>query len=270
MENLLPAPLQQYSGLIVNVLIAVVIFVIGWTVSKWSYVIVGRIMRRNNVDEALARFLAALTQYAVLAATIIVALGTVGVETTSLVALLATAGLAVGLALQGTLSNFAAGVMILLFRPFTIGDRITAGGHTGSVKDIGLFATILLTPENERIIVPNSSVTAGSITNYTVEGTLRATIEVGIAYGSDVSRATEVMRKACAGQALVLQDPAPVVTFGGFGASSLDFVVRPWSRTGDFIPMLHDVRVALYNELNAAGIEIPFNQIVVHQAAHDG
>ena len=223
-------------------------------------------MRRNRLDEGLTRFLAALGQYAVLAATAIVALGTVGVETTSLVALLATAALAVGLALQGTLSNFAAGVMILLFRPFTIGDRVMAGGHTGSVKDVCLFATILLTPENERIIIPNSSVMGGSITNYTVEGTLRGTIDVGISYGSDVTSTTEIMIKACANEDLVLEDPAPSVTFVGFGASSLDFFVRPWSKTGDFVPMLHDVRVALYNELNATGIEIPFDQIVVHQA----
>ena len=267
MQDLLPPALQPYSNLIINVALALLIFVAGWIASKWASAILARIMRRDNVDEALTRFLASLGQYAVLAATVIVALGTVGVETTSLVALLATAGLAVGLALQGTLSNFAAGVMILLFRPFTIGDRITAGGHTGSVKDIGLFATILLTPENERIIVPNTAVTAGSITNYTVEGTLRGTIDVGISYGSDVTRATEIMLKACTGESRVLEDPAPSVVFGGFGASSLDFVVRPWSKTGEFAAMLHDVRVALYNELNAAGIEIPFNQIVVHRAS---
>ena len=267
MENLLPEQLASYSTLIVNTAVAILIFIAGWIASKWSAAILARVMRRNKVDEALTRFLASLCQYAVLAATAIVALGTVGVETTGLVALLATAGLAVGLALQGTLSNFAAGVMILLFRPFTIGDKITAGGHTGGVKDIGLFATILLTPENERIILPNSSVTAASITNFTVEGTLRGTIELGIAYGCDVAKATEVMIQACNRQPLVLSDPAPSVTFGGFGASSLDFVVRPWSKTGDFVPMLHEVRVALYEALNAAGIEIPFNQIVVHQTS---
>ena len=266
MEDLLPVQLVPYSALIMNVAIAILIFIVGWIASKWTSAVLRGILRKKAVDEALTRFLASLGQYAVLAATIIVALGTVGVETTGLVALLATAGLAVGLALQGTLSNFAAGVMILLFRPFSIGDKITGGGHTGSVKDIGLFATILLTPENERIILPNSSVTASSITNFTVEGTLRGTIDVGIAYGSDVTQATEIMIQACNGQSLVLGDPAPSVTFGGFGASSLDFIVRPWSNTNDFIPMLHDVRVALYEALNQAGIEIPFNQIVVHEA----
>ena len=193
MENLLPEQLASFSTLIVDVASAILIFIAGWIVSKWASAGLAGIMRKKSVDEALTRFLASLGQYAVLAATIIVALGTVGVETTGLVALLATAGLAVGLALQGTLSNFAAGVMILLFRPFTIGDKISAGGHTGSVKDIGLFATVLLTPENERIILPNSSITAGSITNFTVEGTLRGTIEVGVAYGCDVAKATGVM-----------------------------------------------------------------------------
>lgn len=267
MENLpMPEVVQPYLPLVVNVLYAIVIFIVGWIASKWSNSVVLKILRKREIDEALARFLGSISRYLVLAATLIIALGTVGIETTSLVALLASAGLAIGLALQGSLSNFAAGVMILFFRPFELGDKVTAGGHTGKVDDIGLFASTLLTPNNEKIIVPNSTITGDSIVNFTTRGTLRGNIEVGVAYGTEIKRAISVMKEVCSLSDLVLSDPEPSVAFVGFGASSLDFVVRPWSKSGDYIQMMHDVRVALYDALNNAGIEIPFDQIVVHRA----
>jgi len=266
MQDLLPPLLQPYSNLIVGAIVAALIFLAGWIASKWASLILGRILRRAEVDEALARFLAAIGQYVVLAATLIVALGTVGIQTTSLVTLLASAGLAVGLALQGSLSNFASGVMILFFRPFTLADRVTIAGETGLVSDIGLFATTLITPDNERIIIPNASVTGSSIKNFTVEGTLRGSIAVGIAYGTDVDQAMRLLMKSCQEEGLVLDEPAPVVVFTGFGASSLDFSIRAWARTADVFNMLHNLRVRVYNTLNEGGIEIPFNQIVVRQA----
>ncbi len=267
MENIsIPTQLQPFVPLMVNIVYAIVIFVIGWISSKWVHLLAVKVLKKYDVDEALSRFLASMSQYLVLAITVIVALDKVGIETTSLVALLATAGLAIGLALQGSLANFAAGVMVLLFRPFTLGDRITAAGHTGTVDSIGLFATTILTPDNEKIIIPNGSVTGGSIVNHTSRGTLRGNIQVGIAYGSDVNQAIEVMAAACKQVNGVLESPEPSVFFAGFGASSLDFVVRPWARTSDFVDMLHDVRLALCKELDRAGIEIPFDQIVIHQS----
>jgi small conductance mechanosensitive channel len=269
MQELLPVFLQPWADPIFGGAGALLIFVAGWVASKWANLLLARAFRRAEIDEALARFLASIGKYVVLAATVIVALGTVGIQTTGLVALLASAGLAVGLALQGSLSNFAAGVMILLFRPFTLGERITAAGETGSVTDIGLFATTLVTPENERIIIPNASVTSDSIKNYTVEGTRRGAIELGLAYGTDLDQALKIMLKVCEEEPLALADPAPAVVFTGFGASSLDFSVRAWARTADLFPMLHSARVALYKALDEAGIEIPFNQIVVHRAPGD-
>jgi small conductance mechanosensitive channel len=267
MENqIFPEQLQPYAPMIVGIAYAIVLFVIGWVASKWAYSLVLRMLRSRDVDEALSRFLASIAQYLVLAAAVIIALEEVGVETTSLVALLATAGLAIGLALQGNLGHFASGAMILFFRPFTLGDRITAGGQTGKVDDIGLFATTMLTPDNETIIVPNSTITSDAIVNYTVRETRRASIEIGIAYGADVGKAVEVMLAACKRSDLVLDDPAPAIAFVGFGASSLDFVVRPWATASDFVAMQQNVRIALYEDLEAAGIEIPFDQIVVHQA----
>ena len=267
MTGVLPEQLQPYEGLIVGAATALVIFILGWIAAKWIHALCLRVARRSQMDEALARFLASMAQYAVLAFAVIAALSKVGVQTTSLVALLGAAGLAVGLALQGNLGNFASGVMLLLFRPFTIGDKVNAGGKDGKVSEIGLFATTLHTPRNEKVIVPNGTITSDAIVNYTSEGQLRGAIGVGVAYGTDLDRAIEIMIETCKGIDKVLDDPAPSINFAGFGASSLDLEVRPWSTSDDYLAMLHEVRLALYNALNEAGIEIPFNQIVVHRAA---
>jgi len=262
----LPEALQPYSSLIVGAALALTIFVIGWIASKWAHALCLRVMRKRSVDEALARFLSAIVQYAVLAAALITALGKVGVETTSLVAIFASAGLAIGLALQGSLGSFASGVMILFFRPFTLGDKVTVGGQTAKVEDIGLFATTMVTSDNEQVIMPNSSITSDCIVNHTTRGTLRGNIAVGVSYGTDLQKAMEIMVNSCRTSELVLSDPEPSVAMTGFGASSIDFVVRPWATSGDYLDMLHNVSVKLYDDLNAAGIEIPFNQIVVHNA----
>ena len=260
-----PEALEPWVPYIVGAALALVIFIIGWIASKWAYSMALRILRRQKVDEALARFLAGIAQYAVLAAAVITALGKVGVETASLVALLATAGLAIGLALQGSLSHFAAGVMTLLFRPYTIGDKITAAGHTGGVTDIGLFATTLTTPNNDTIIIPNGEVSSGSIVNHSKIGTCRANISIGVAYGTEVEKAMQIITDCLKTTDKVLAEPGPSCAFAGFGASSLDLLARPYSLPGDFPGMQHNCRISIYNALNAAGIEIPFDQIVVHQ-----
>ena len=263
----LPEPIEPYEDLIVGGATAALILIISWIVSKWANSLTRRVLQRSKVDESLVRFLGQLAQYAVLAVGVIAALEKVGVATTSLVAILGSLGLAIGLALQGNLGHFASGVMILFFRPFSIGDLITAGDNTGFVDDIGLFATTLNTPDNEKIIIPNGAVTGGAVKNHTVLGTRRGGISIGVAYGTDLKKALEVLENAAKRADLVLEDPAPAVAFVGFGASSLDFVVMPWSKSADYLGMLHNVRVAIYDDLNAAGIEIPFDQIVVHKAA---
>lgn len=266
MKDLLPEPFQPYEPIIVGGVVAILIFVIGWIASKWAHRLCLRLARRSEVDEALARFLAAIAQYAVLAVAAIAALGQVGIQTTSLVALFGAAGLAIGLALQGNLSHFASGVMILLFRPFTLEDYVTVGGKSGTVKDIGLFATTLTTPENQKVILPNSSITSDSIVNHTALGTLRSSIEVGVEYGSDLETAMQVMLEACQSVPNVLADPEPSVILTGFGASAVNFEVRPWADARDRLAMEHQVRLALVGALATAGIEIPFDQLVVRQA----
>jgi len=259
--------------LISGVLLGIVILVAGWIVSKWAQRLTHGASQRAKLDEALARFFSSIARYTVLAATVIAALGAVGVETTSLLTVFATAGLAVGLALQGSLSNFASGVMILFFRPFDLGDKVTAGGHTGKVHDIGLFASTFITPDNEMIVIPNGAITGGSIVNFTrrgtlrgARGTLRGAVDIGVAYGTGVPQAMEVLLRAAKRAELVLEDPPPAVALVSFGASSVDFKVFTWSKASDYLGMLHNVKVAVYEELDAAGIEIPFPQMVMHEA----
>jgi small conductance mechanosensitive channel len=266
LESVLPDPIDPYAGLVAGVIVALVIFIVGWMIAKWASAITLRGLRRGKVDEALARFLSSVAQYTVLAAVAIAALGAVGVQTTSLVAIFGAAGLAVGLALQGSLSNFASGVMILLFKPFVLDDKITAGGHTGLATDIGLFATTLMLPTNEKIIIPNSGITGGSIVNHTTVGTLRGTVEVGVAYGANVGQVIDVLGAAARKADLVLADPAPAVAFTDMAASSINFSVHGWCKAADYTAMLHNLRRAIYEELNAAGIEIPYDQVVIHNA----
>lgn len=262
----IPDALAPWMPLIEGIAFALLIFTIGWVLSKWAASMTHKSLQKRKVDEALARFLASLAQYTVLGMTLIAALGKVGLPIASLVAVFGAAGLAVGLALQGNLGHFASGVMLLIFRPFTIGDFVTAGGHTGTIDEVGLFATTMVTPNNDKIIVANSGITGGSITNHTVLGIRRAEISVGVGYGEDMKAVMKVLTEAASKSEFVLDDPGVGVAFTNFGASSLDFVVMPWSKTGDFVPMKNDVRILLYDALNEAGIEIPFDQVVVHKA----
>ena len=253
-----------------QIVLAVLIFSVGWMASKWAYSTVNAVAQKRAKDTMLARFLASIAQWAVVAIAGIAALGKVGVETTSLVALLASAGVAIGLALQGNLSNFASGVMLLIFRPLEIGDVVEAGGHTGRVEDIGIFASTFSTPDNHVIVLPNSAITGGSLTNFTKRGTRRGKVEVGVAYGSDIAQIKEILLGAARSSELVREEPAPAVAFTNMGASSLDFAVLCWCANADYLAMLDDVRTRMYDALNAAGVDIPYNQIVVHQAAADG
>ncbi|MCO4746998.1 MAG: mechanosensitive ion channel [Proteobacteria bacterium] len=269
-STMTPEEIKAYwdmaSPVLFGIGMALVILILGWIFSKWANRAVTNAGTRSNLDEALKRFLASIAQYTVLAASVIAALGKVGVETTSLVAVFASAGLAVGLALQGSLSSFASGVMILFFRPFALGDKVTTGGETGVVEDIGLFATTLKTPDNHTIIVPNSSVTGGTITNYTKEGTVRGTVSAGVAYGADLEVVMTALLAAANKSSLVLKDPGAAVAFVDMAASSLNFNVMCWSQCDDYLGMLHEVRSNIYDELNAQGIDIPFDQIVIHKA----
>ncbi len=260
---------QSYMNLGMMVLIAIVIMAVGNMVGRLVHRMVVRAARKAKLTEALARFVGQLARYVVLAFAAISALEYVGVDVMGLVALLGAAGLAVGLALQGNLANFASGVMILIFQPFGLDDVITAGGHTGVVVNIGIFATTLRNPENHTIIVPNSAVTSGSIVNFTLMGFQRVNIPVGVAYGSDVDKVVEILTEAVSALDIVRADPAVGVAFVGMGASALDFAVLYFADNADRIASMHEVRRACYNALNENNIDIPFDQMVIHRAPEE-
>lgn len=249
-----------------NIVYAAVILGVGWFSANMVRSLLMRLARTRSVDIAVSRFLASLVQYGVLAAAVIAALDRVGVASTSFVALLGSAGIAIGLALQGDLSNFASGVMILLYRPFDIGDVITAADQTGQVTDIGLFATRLSTRDRKIIIIPNSKVSGGTIVNLTASGIRRGGVSVGVGYGVDVQAVMAELKAAAETVDVVHADPAPVVTFDDLGASALQFTVYGSCDTANYAAMMTGLREAIYNRLNASNIEIPYNQLVLHHA----
>lgn len=261
----MPELVTKYMPLALNFLYAILIFIIGSSVAKWVQKMVVSTVKKRGLDQALGNFFGAMTRYAVLAAAVIAALGKVGVETTSLVAIFASAGLAVGLALQGSLANFASGVMILFFRPFDLMDVVTAGGTTGRVMDIGLFATTMATPDHKTHIVPNSAVTGGTIVNLSKEGRIRGTIDIGVGYGTDLKKVTEVCLAAAKKSEFVMKDPGPAFAFVNMGASSIDFQLHCFTTPDDLLNMLHDVRSKCYDDLLANNVDIPYQTITVLQ-----
>lgn len=266
-----PERLKSYYDmawpLVSGALLGVVIVTAGWVVGKWADRLVHRACARARLNEALARFFGSLARYVMLGATLIAALGAVGIQTTSLLTVFATAGLAIGLALQGSLANFASGVLLLFFRPFDLGDSIKVAGEAGEAKDIGLFATTLLTANNETVVIPNAAITAGNITNYTRVGTRRATIQVSLAYGASLPDAQRVLLEAVAGCPLVLAAPAPSVTLAGFAPSALELTVALWSTAANWTDAQDQARRAVYEALGRARFAIPFPRIIVERPA---
>lgn len=263
-ENL-PSYLQQFEPYIVNFLVGLAIFIGGWIVSKWVAVITHQICLHGKLDEALARFLASLARYTLIAAALISSLATVGVQTTSLIAIFASAGLAVGLALQGNLANFASGVMILTFRPILLGERVSIAGSSGDVVDIGIFTTTLRTPSNEILIVPNSAITHSTITNYSRTGTLRSCLSFQVAPDSDPKKLMDLLVKAAKGCDLVLADPEPSAALGAIQQGALSFDLFFWSLTSNCLEAQQKVRLAVLTSLRAASVSGPQPQFPYQQ-----
>ena len=247
-----------------RVLLAVVLIIAVVIAAGWTRKIVGKAVRKAKVEETLARFLSNIARYAVLIAGGVAILGTLGIETTGFAAVLAAMGFAIGMAMSGMLGNIAAGVMLLLFRPFKVGDVVSAGGVTGKIYEIGLFTSSFDTPDNRRIIVPNNSIFGDTIENVSFHKTRRVDVEVGTEYRSDIDKAREVMLAAAKACDKVLLDPEPNVVLRGLGNSSIDWMVRAWVNTEDYWPtkdrLTRDVKYALDN----AKIGIPFPQMDVH------
>ncbi|MBX3437082.1 MAG: mechanosensitive ion channel, partial [Planctomycetaceae bacterium] len=226
----------QVNGLrlVTNLVLAVIIFYLGRALTDVATRMVGGMLRRARVDDMLVRFLSNIVYYVLLAVVAMAALERLGVETTSLAAVLAALGFAIGMALQGSLGNFAAGVMLIVFRPFKMGDSIEAGGTAGVVEEISIFHTILKTPDNRRVIVPNSGITGGNITNNSHNTTRRIDLVVSCGYSDDLLAVKSFLQDVVDDEPRVLDEPAPQVAVNDLGESSVNFVVRPWVKASDY------------------------------------
>jgi len=254
---------------IVRILIAAAIAVGGYFIAKAGSPWLARLLERTGLDRMLVAFTVSLARTAFLLFVAIAALSQLGLDTTSLVALIAGAGIAVGLALKDSLGNFAAGVMLLIFRPFKAGDFIITGGLMGTVNEIGIFHTRMNTPDNIEMIVPNSVLYSSAITNYSVRDTRRLDLAIGIDYADDIARAKELVMEIFENDDRVLNDPAPVVLVDQFGASSVDLLIRPWIRSADMPVIKSDLQQQIKETFDANGITIPFPQMVVTSAEED-
>ena len=243
---------------------ALAILIIGRIVVGILTGIVRRLMKRSRSDETLIKFITSLTKTALLAILFIVVLNQLGVQTTSFVAIIGAAGLAIGFALQGSLSNFAAGVMLIIFRPFRAGDFVEAGGATGVVEEVGIFSTIMKTPDNKKIIIPNSGITGGNIVNYSAKETRRVDLVFGIGYEDDLKKAKQILERLVNEDNRILKDPAPVVAVSELADSSVNFVVRPWVKSADYWAVYWDLHEKVKLTFDAEGISIPYPQQDVH------
>ena len=226
-----------------------------------------KIFERTKLDKSLKPFILSLSGITIKLLLAISGLGMLGVEMTSFIAILGAAGLAIGIALSGTLQNFAGGVMILVLKPFKVDDIIDTQGHIGVVKEIQIFATILLTPENKTVILSNGALANGKITNYATEGNIRVDLEFGISYNDSIDKAKKILYKVMEEHPLVLDDPKAFVGVVALGDSSVNLLVRPYSKPRDYWKVYFDVCELGKKALDAGGIEIPFPQMVVHQAS---
>jgi small conductance mechanosensitive channel len=252
------------TNLAINLFIALAIFVVGKWVARRVQNAIKKILIKREVDSVLVDFLGTVVYAVILIAAIIAAVDALGIPATSFMAILGAAGLAIGLALKDSLANFASGVMLVLFRPFSKGDFVDAGGIVGTVDEIQLVSTILITPDNKQIIVPNSVMYGSAITNYSAKDTRRVDMVIGVGYDDDLKLAAETLNKICWEHPKVLDEPATKIFINNLGDSSVDFVVRPWVRSEDYWPVLADILETAKVELEAAGCNIPYPQRDVH------
>ena len=247
-----------------NILIAILTFVIGRMIARKLAELTRKLMIKAKVDETLRGFLRNIIYYALLAAVVVMALGQAGLNITSFLAVLGAAGLAVGLALKDSLSNFAAGVMLIMLNFFKKGDYVTVAGESGTVLSIKIFNTVLNTPDNRQIIIPNSSILSSSITNVSANDTRRVDLVFGIGYDDDLLKAKAILEKILADDPRTLADPAPVVAVSELADSSVNFVVRPWVKSSDYWSVYWDLTEKVKLTFDAEGISIPFPQTDVH------
>ncbi len=267
-SNLLAKVYELLTVYGLKVVAAIVIFIVGRWVAKAVANFIKRMMTKSKTDETLVKFVGNLSYVALLAFVIIAAINQLGIQTTSFIAILGAAGLAIGLALQGSLGNFAAGVLMIIFKPFKVGDYIEGAGVAGTVEEIQIFTTQLVTPDNKTIIVPNAKMTGDNITNYSAKGTRRVELVFGIGYGDDIDNARQVIEGVIGQDDRVLKDPAPAVLVAELADSSVNFKVRVWTSADDYWPFYFDTTEKVKKQFDAEGVSIPFPQSDVHMYEH--
>jgi len=256
--------IPMLSGWAVKIVIALAIYVIGKWIARRITTVLKNLMNARDVDPTLVNFLGNVVYAILLVAVILASLDTLGLPVTSLIAVVGAAGLAVGLALKDSLGNFASGVMLVMFRPFSKGDVVEVAGVTGKVNEVRIFSTIMTTPDNKQIIIPNGQVAADTITNYTANDQRRVDMVFGVGYDDDLKLAREVLTRICSNHPKVLDDPETSIFVINLGDSSVDFAVRPWAKTEDYWAVWGDILEQGKVELEAAGCNIPYPQTDVH------
>ena len=249
-----------------RILAALLIFIIGRLIISFLNKMVARILQRRKVDAGVQSFVRSLVNILLMILLVIAVISKLGIETTSFAALLASAGVAVGMALSGNLQNFAGGLIILIFRPYKVGDWIEAQGESGAVKEIQIFHTILTTADNKTVFIPNGSASSGTIVNYSREETRRVDWVIGVEYGEDYARVEEAARRIVAAEKRILSTPAPFIALDALDASSVNVRIRVWVKNADYWGVYYDVQRAIYEEFNRAGIGFPFPQLTIHTA----
>jgi len=266
MENFFDAYVLPW---VVDIIIALAIFFVGRWVVKQLVKLLERVLRKSKIDDMLINFITSIANVVLLLFVIVAALSHLGVDTTSLIALVGAAGLAIGLSLQDSLKNFAAGVMLVIFKPFREGDFVEAAGVSAVVEHIQIFNTIMRTGDNREVIVPNGAIYSGVITNFSARDTRRIDMVFGIGYDDDLRKAKEILAEIIAADDRILKDPAPVIAVSELADSSVNFVVRPWVNSADYWAVLWGTTEAVKLRFDEEGISIPFPQMDVHLHKQD-
>ena len=248
----------------IKIAFALIIFIVGRIIVGIVTKLVDKLMRKREMDEMLVRFINSILRWVLLLFVVIAALSQLGIDTTSLIALLGAAGLAIGLSLQSSLSNFAAGVMIIVFRPFNKGDFVEVSGASGVIDNINIFSTTMTTTDNKEIIIPNGSILESNITNYSARDTRRVDMVFGISYDDDLRKAKQILQEIIAADTRVLADPEPVIALSELADSSVNFIVRPWVKADDYWGVMWGTTEAVKLKFDEAGISIPYPQMDVH------
>ncbi len=255
---------KAITSWLISLAIAVAVFIVGRWLAKKVTGVIRTLMLKRDMEETLINFLAQVMYAMLMTVVIITSLNTMGVPVTSVAAIVGAAGLAIGLALKDSLSNFAQGVMLVLFQPFKKGDFVEVGGVSGSVEEIRIFSTILKTGDNKQVIIPNGIVGSGTITNYSVHDTRRIDLVMGVGYDDDLKVVRDVLTRTCAAHPLIMDEPKTNIFVSNLGDSSVDFVVRPWVKTSDYWTVYGDLLESFKLELEAAGCNLPYPQTDVH------